>query len=170
LEENYRPFADLFEERLLICRWVAADPAQRGPLPLPGPEMARRRWREAVTAQATLSRHSKPVAERAVVSMLNQMLRLARVKPWWESHAEAAITETAEYASGNVAVASAPAQRAWDIYWFAHTQLGSLFGVFGPDSGAPDETELRTLNDRMSGAEAEWSAAWDLWRRGLEKM
>jgi hypothetical protein len=165
LNEKYHPFTDLVEERLLISRWATADRTLRGSVPLPGAETARRRWRDAVSAQATLSRQGEAVAERAVVSMLNQMLRLARVMPWWESHATAAITETVEYAIGNVAVASASAQRAWGTYWSAHSLLGSSFGVFGPDSSAPDEAELQTLNDRMSEAEAEWHSAWDLWCR-----
>lgn len=115
-------------------------------------------------AQAALSRQGQAVAERVVVSMLNQLLRLARGAPWWESAGEMAIAETVEYASGNLAVDSAQAQRAWDAYWSAHSQLRSLFGEFGPDSGSPDEAELQSINDQMSAAEAEWRICWDHWR------
>lgn len=163
LQERYRPFADLLQERLLIARWASADTAHRGPVPVPGRDEARRLWQDAVTAQAALSGQGEATAERVVVSMLNQLLDLARVAPWWESHTDAVIAETVEYASGKLALASAPAQRAWDTYWRGHRTLGSSFGLFGPDSGAPDEAKLRALNDRMREAKAEWLAAWDRW-------
>lgn len=166
LTEHYRPFADLVHERLLVARWATADKAQRGRLPLPDTETAKRRWNDAVTAQATLSRQGEAVARRVVVSMLNQMLRLARVVPWWESHAEAAIAETVEYASGNLAVASGPAQRAWDAYWAAHDSVGCLLRRTGNELGLEEGRELQALGDRMSEAEAEWRAEWDLWLTG----
>lgn len=95
--------------------------------------------------------------------MLNQMLRLARVAPWWESYAEATIAETVEYASGNLAVASAPAQRAWEAHWSAHDSVGFLLRRSGHELGLDEGEELQALGDRMTQAEAEWRAAWDLW-------
>lgn len=104
-----------------------------------------------------------PVAERAVVSMLNQMLRLAQAAQWWDARADAVIIETVEFASGDFAVAGAAAQRAWDTYWRAHCSLGSSFGPFGPDSGGPEEADLAALHQQMNTAETDWRAAWDRW-------
>ena len=165
MNDSYRPFADLLRERLQISRWTRADPARRGPVPVAGRDVARRHWQDAVTTQAALAGQGEAAAERAVISMLNQMTSLARAASWWESHAEAAIAETVGYASGNLAVASAEAQRAWETYWSAHLTLVSMFGEFGPDSGAPDEAELHALNDCMGRALTQWRAAWDDWHR-----
>jgi hypothetical protein len=157
-DERHRPLADLVQEGLALQHQLNISGGQ-GPLSLPEAQIARRHWQDAVIMQSTLSHQSGEVAERVVVSALNQMLRLARVTSWWESCAGAAIAETVDYASGNDAVDSVPAQRAWDRYWALRSHLGK----FGPEMGLWESQELQALTDRLARAEAEWLAAWDLW-------
>jgi hypothetical protein len=163
LDERYRPFADLVRERLLIQAQLSISGGQ-GTLVLPTTETARRRWQAAVTMQAVFSRQGEEVADRVVTSMVNEMLHLARFAPWWASHSDAAIAETVEYASGNHAVGSASAQRAWDNYWSLHSSLSQMAS---PEPGELPDEELQALPDRLAEAEAEWRAAWDLWHAAL---
>jgi hypothetical protein len=160
MDERHRPLADLVRERLSMHKYLKINGWTGGAMTLPPVETARRQWRDAVTMQATLSGQGEAVADRVVVSMLNQMVHLARVASWWESQAEAAITETVDYASGNPAVASAPAQRVWDTYWSLHSLLKQMAD---PDPGELTDEEVQAVPGRMTDAEAEWRAAWDLW-------
>jgi hypothetical protein len=157
--ERYRPLAELVQEGLSVQGQLNIS-GGHGTLTLPDVETAKRRWHDAVTMQATLSGQSEADADRAVTSMVNELLRLARLAPWWESHAAEAITETVEHASGNLAVDSAPAQRAWGTYWSLRSLLSQLAS---PDPGELADEELQALPDRLAEAEAEWRAAWELW-------
>jgi hypothetical protein len=162
LAERFPEFSGLLTERLSQQRWLLADEKDRGEWVLPIEEQAaaQRRWRDATAAQAALAQVDEAAAERLITSMLNQLLRLARLAQWWESQSTAVIAETVEYAAGNHEVASSAAQRAWDAYWSAHSSLGQLLN---PYPTIFPHKRVSELSGRMEHAEQEWLAAWDRW-------
>jgi hypothetical protein len=167
LTERYPEFSELLNERLSQQRWLLADQQGRGEWVSPIEEQAAagHRWQAAVAAQAALARVDDAAARRLVISMLNQILRLARMVEWWESHAAAVIAETVEYAAGNHEVGSSAAQRAWDTYWSAHSSLGQLLNL---DPVIFPHERVSELSERMEQAEQAWLVAWDQWHSRRE--
>ena len=93
MADRYAAFAELVQERLALENSVA-ESNQRGDSWFSSseeqePVASRRRWQAAVEAQAILARQDHAAAERSVISMLNQMTRLARSAAWWHAHAAA---------------------------------------------------------------------------------
>jgi hypothetical protein len=161
MADRYTAFAELVQERLALENSVAQS-NRRGDSWFNSREdqvAARRRWQAAVEAQATLAQQDQAAAERAVISMLNQMTRLARSATWWPSHANAAIADTVEYATGNDEVSSIAAQRAWDSYWAARSSIGRL----ARELGTIPDPERQALSERMQQAEEQWLAGWYDW-------
>lgn len=171
MAERYPEFTELLTEGLSQQRWLLADQKDRGEWVSSIEEQVatRRRWRDAVAAQAALAQVDDAAAKRLITSMLNQMLRLARLAEWWESHSAAVIAETVEYAAGNHEVASSAAQRAWDAYWSAHSSLGQLLNPY--PALFPHE-RVNELSGRMEKAEQAWLTAWDQWhsRRIMQSL
>lgn len=151
--------ASLVQERLFVRRAVGE---QRAAVLQSAEEQAaaKRRWREAVVARAAHAHQSEVVAERAVLSMLNQMVDLAQGVAWWEAHGAAAMAETVKYARGDLTVDSAPAQRAWDRYWTEYSSLGSFARELNPS----EVRQLTALTKRMDEARALWRGAWNDWQ------
>jgi hypothetical protein len=167
MADRYAAFAELVQERLALENSVA-EANRRGDSWFSSSEeqmASRRRWQAAVEAQAILARQDHAAAERTVISMLNQMTRLARSAPWWRAHAAAAIAETVEHANGNDEVSSIAAQRAWDSHWVARSSIGRL-GRELPDI---PHRELRALRERMGQTEEEWLAGWNDWHAMREQ-
>jgi hypothetical protein len=161
LGEASRLLANLIRERQSLRLRAAESRQHREELVLSPAEIAAAKelWRSAVAVQARLSGQGDAVAEQVVISMLNQMVRLADLVPWWESHAAAVIAETVKFTSGIPAVDSAAAQRAWDDCRSVHYLIGKL----GYELDTVTQEELEALTRREAQSEEEWRAAWDRW-------
>lgn len=157
MPDRYAAFTELVENHLAVIE-TSALLNRRDPRPTDVAPSKRLR-QAAEEVQAELAQQDYADAERAVHSMLHQMLSLAQAAPWWRSDADAAMAETVDYAVGSREVRSAAAQEAWERYRVAKADFVSV-GVDLPTL-PPDHYEA--LTGRMEEAEAAWLAAWNDW-------
>lgn len=99
-------------------------------------------WESAVRQQMRLATETREEADAALTSMVNQLTRLARSTDWLAGtpEGEAAVVESARYTVFASAVASLPAQQAWERLW-----AGGMPAL-------------------QSGTDEAWLSAWEQWR------
>lgn len=146
LEERLRAYVQIIEREL--------PGVSRAPLQV-DPAGSKQRWRAAVTAQSSIAGKSEEAAQRAVISLLNQLTRIATSVNWWGYTANGVIAETIEHICASEDVSSVTAQKAWASYQAACRDIPELL--------AASAERLRDLADRKEQAEADWQDAWSRW-------
>ncbi|MFH9350254.1 hypothetical protein [Kitasatospora sp. NPDC017646] len=109
------------------------------------------RWEAAVRQQMRLATETREEAAAAVTSMVNHLNRLSQQTHWLVGtpEGEAAVEEVVRYTVFASAVASLPAQRAWEQMWRER-----------PGSGGEGAWEEQRLAEQL------WLSAWEQWRAG----
>ncbi|MEV7596704.1 hypothetical protein AB0O91_04875 [Kitasatospora sp. NPDC089797] len=107
------------------------------------------RWEAAVRQQMRLATETREEAAAAVTSMVNHLNRLSRQSDWLVGTpvGEAAVEEVVRYTVFASAVASLPAQRAWEQLWRERP------GGAGSEAG-----EEHRMVEQL------WLGAWEQWR------
>ncbi|MER6300974.1 hypothetical protein ABT247_15620 [Kitasatospora sp. NPDC001539] len=148
LEAHRELIAQSIAETAAIEAQVRAGRTPRLPRGLRG-EACAVRWEAAVRQQMRLATETREEAAAAVTSMVNHLNRLSQQTHWLigTPAGEAAVEEVVRYTVFASAVASLPAQRAWEQLWRER-----------PGGGGAGVWEEHRLAEQL------WLSAWEQWR------